>query len=205
MIAVVTAEEFMSRFLWVAVVAALLAPGCVLHHTQSDEDAARFDRVWETPRLKQQVVALKFETELPSRSIKYHDHLLLETVDVLLDSGKFRLAAKGEAPTVQAKITVQVRHDTRWLKTILNGLILYAIPIDSRERVVEVFVVLSTPDGKLIDRQYTQGRGVYEMWLGYVLWPAWIWNDDTEDVTFRDAMKAATVKICRALMPEAEE
>jgi hypothetical protein len=188
--------------LWMAVVVAWSAPGCVLHHLASDEAALRFARVWETPRLERQTLAVDFVTELPEADERLHDRLGAETLRTLTDSGKFEIAGPNAPPTVRAEITVQVREQTHWVRSVAGGLLLYLIPVRACDHVVEVFVVLRTPDGALIGRQYTQGRGTCTLWLGYALWPAWLGNEATAMVLFRDAMKAATVKMCRALMPE---
>lgn len=183
----------------VALIIGLLAalPGCALHHVRSDPDAVRFARVWETPRLEQQVVGL----ELSAEADRDHEKLFREATDVLLDSGKFRIAEPGEETAFIIEMTLSVRRDTHVLKTLCNALILYAWPIDARDYMYEVFVDVRKPSGELVGHCYAQGRGRYELWLGYLVWPEWLWNNKEAATIRRDALKAATVKICRSLTP----
>jgi|ETNmetMinimDraft_15_1059895.scaffolds.fasta_scaffold38147_3 hypothetical protein len=191
----------MRRYLFITALLAAALPGCALHHVSSDTDAVRFAKAWETPRLAQQIIELDFKTQGDCD----FNRLFGDARNALLDSGKFRPARKGEKPTIRIEITVRVRRETHVFKTVCNALILYAWPIDAQDYVCEVFVVARKPSGEPIGRTYTQGRGRGELWLGYVLWPRWVWNDEKADVIHRDAIRAATVKLCRTLMPEAKK
>ena len=191
----------MRRYLFIAALLAAAAPGCALHHVSSDTDATRFATAWETPRLAQQIVELDFTTRGDCDTYKLFD----DATDALLDSGKFRPARKGEEPTVRIEMRVHISRETHVFKTVCNALILYAWPIDAQDYVCEVFVVVRKPSGEVIGRDYAKGRGRAETWLGYALWPRWIWNDEKADVIHRDALRAATVKLCRTLMPEAKK
>lgn len=191
----------MRRYLFITALLAAAVPGCALRHVSSDSDAARFATAWETPRLKQQIVTLDLTTQGDCDI----DEVFDDATDALLDSGKFRPARKGEEPTVRLEIRVHVRRETHVVKTVCNALILYAWPIDAQDYVCEVFAVARKPSGEVIGRGYVQGRGRAELWLGYALWPRWLWNGKQADVIRRDALRAATVKLCRALMPEAKE
>lgn len=185
------------------VIALLLAalPGCVLHHVSSDSDAARFAGVWETPRLPQQATVLDLQTEGDCDGAA----AFADATKILVDSGKFRPAAAGEKAAVKIELTVRVRRKTHVLKTVCNAVILYAWPIDAQDYICEVFAVARKPSGELIRRCYAQGRGRGELWLGYALWPKWMWNRERADVIRRDTLRAATVKICRALMPKVKK
>jgi len=185
------------------VIALLLAalPGCVLHHVSSDSDAARFAGAWETPRLKQQAVVLDLKTEGGCDAAT----VFADATKILVDSGEFRPASAGEKATVKIELTVRVRRKTHVLKTVCNAVILYAWPIDAQDYICEVFAVVRTPSGELIERCYAQGRGRGELWLGYALWPKWMWNRERADVIRRDTLRAATVKMCRALMPKVKK
>jgi|GEM_PF-3461593 len=183
----------------VALIIGLLAalPGCTLYHVRSDSDAERFARVWEMPRLDQQAVRLDLSAEADGDC----EMLFREAADVLLDSGKFRFPEPGEEPAFIIEMTLSVRRDTHVLKMLCNALILYAWPIDARDYVYEVFVDVRKPSGELVEHCYAQGRGRYELWLGYLFWPEWLWNSEEAATVRRDALKAAAVKICRSLMP----
>lgn len=185
------------------VIACILAalPGCVLHHVSSDSDAARFAGVWETPRLGRQAIVLELKTEGDCDGAT----VFADVTKILVDSGKFRPAAAGEKATVKIELTVRVRRKTHVFKTVCNALILYAWPIDAQDYVCEVFAVVRKPSGELIKRCYVQGRGRGELWLGYALWPKWMWNRERADVIRRDTLRAATVKMCRALIPKVKK
>jgi hypothetical protein len=174
-------------------------PGCVIHHTRSDRDAARYAGAWEMPRLKQQVLDLDLRTERGYAGA----NLLPRTLNILLGSGKFRLPREGEDPTVRLELTVSLRRELHVGKTLFGALVLYAWPLDVRDYVCEAFVAVRTPDGTLVGRCYAQGRGKERLWLGYLLWPEWLWNDDEAKLIYRDTVKVVTVKACRMLMPEA--
>ena len=183
----------------VAIILLAVLPGCALRHVSSDPDAERFSTAWETPRLKQQPVAVEFYTEGDCAD----ERLLADAARILIDSGKFRPVRGGEKAAARIKLTVRVRRDTHALKVALNALIGYVWPIDAQDTMCEVFVVVEKPSGEVVGRAYAQGRGRAELWLGYLLWPRWIWNGEQRDIIHRDALKAVTVKACRALMPKA--
>ena len=191
----------MRRYVFIVALLAAAVPGCALHHVSSDSDAARFATAWETPRLVQQIIELDFRT----RGDCDIDRLFDDATNALLDSGKFRPARKGEGPTVRIEMMVRIRRETHVFKTVCNALILYAWPIDAQDYVCEVFATVRKPSGELIGRAYAQGRGRRELWLGYALWPRWLWNGERADVIHRDALRAATVKLCRALIPETKK
>jgi hypothetical protein len=187
--------------LFIAALLTAALPGCALRHASSDSDAPRFATAWETPRLAQQVIELDFRI-----AGKCDDEKLFgDATEILLDSAKFRPARRGETPTARIEMTVRVRRETHTVKAALNALILYAWPIDVQDYVCEVFVAARKPSGELIGRGYAQGRGRSSLWLGYALWPRWLWNTDRADEIHRDALRAATVKLCRTLMPEAKQ
>lgn len=183
--------------------AALLVPGaagCVLHHTESDTDAVRYAGVWETPRLGQQPVLFNFRAEGD-----YPDHARLkqEALDILFDSGKFRLATAQDEPAYTIDLILVTRRKTHVFKTLCNALLLYALPIDAQDHIVEAIAYVRRPSGELVGHCYAQSRGKTTLWLGYLLWPKWLWNSETEEIIRRDTLKAVTVKACRALMPKA--
>jgi len=184
-----------------AALALLCLPGCVLHHTWSEPDAQRFAGAWETPGLDRQAVRLEFWTEGECDAPRlYHD-----ARRILLDSGKFRpVNAKAKAP-LHVEMTVRVSRQTHAWKTALNALLLYAWPITAQDYRCEVFVDLRDPTGRLLGHVYTQGRGRSTLWLGYALWPRWLFNGDRADVIHRDALRAATVQMCDALMTKAKK
>ncbi|MFO7899453.1 MAG: hypothetical protein R6V58_10395 [Planctomycetota bacterium] len=179
----------------------LAASGCALHHTESDPDAARYATAWETPRLAQQpvLVDLAVEGDEPAGP------MLARAIDALLGSGKFRLATPADEPAFRLKLRVVIRRKTRWFRTAAGGLLAYLLPVDAQSYRVEAIADIETPAGTHIDHCYVQGRGEYTLWLGYALWPEWIWNDDQAEVIQEDALKALTVRICRTLMPGREE
>jgi len=189
------------RLLIVVAMSAALS-GCSLVHTESDQDALRYAAAWETPGLAQQPVQLKFATEGP---VGNWDRARQDAVNVLWNSGKFRIAGPDEDAAYRIDVTLSVRRKTHWLKTTLNAAILYAWPIDAQDYSCEVFIDIRKPTGELVGHIYAQGRGKATLWLGYALWPKWLWNTQQAAVIRRDTLKAAVFKTCRALMPKGKE
>jgi len=180
----------------------LAAPGCTLYHDRSDSDAMRYATAWEMPGVRQQPVLFTFRIE---GECDDPAELRKTALDVLLHSGRFRLATPQDEPAYTIDMLCVLRRETHVFKTICNALILYALPVDVQDRVFEAVIYVRKPSGKLIEHCYAQGRGKATLWLGYVLWPSWLWNSETTEIIRRDTLKAAAVKACRALIPRASK
>ena len=185
----------------VALVLLLTLPGCVVRHVASDSDVARFATAWETPRLEMQVALLYVHTQGDAE----RGAVWADAARTLLDSGRFRPPRPGERPTVRLELTARERRETHIGRVLAGAFILYLWPINVQDRVFEVFVDVRTPSGELTGQVYAQGRGRSDLWLGYLLWPQWIRNGEQRAVIRRDTLKAATVKMCRILVPEKTE
>jgi len=179
-----------------ALLAALLS-GCALRHAASDSDAVRYAQAWETPGLDQQPVLFHFRTEGEARFPRLPE----EAFAVLEGSGKFRRPDPGEPPAYDIELTVSVRHETHGLRAACGALLLCLWPTDAGEEFHEAFAVIRNPSGELVARCYAQGRGRATLWLGHLLWPRWLWNEEQERMVYDDVLKAVTVKMCRELVP----
>ncbi len=189
--------------LFIVLVAAACGAGCVLHHVESDPDAALFAQAWETPRLAQHAVVLNFRVAgSPSDSGAARQ----EALSILLDSGKFqKLATPQDKPEYTIEIDVVHRHKPRTISLVLGALVLYLLPVDAGEDLVEVFADIRKPSGELVSHFYAQGRGTTTVWIGNLLWPSGQTNAETVIAIRRETLKAVTVKMCRALMPKGKE
>jgi hypothetical protein len=181
------------------------ACGCALRCTGVDPDVALAASMWEMPRLDQQRIALEFETHTTEDCYACHERLRRAALRILRDTGKLRLVEGNEQPDARVTMIVRIRRETHTLKTALNALVLYAWPIDAEEYRCEVLLDVRNPSGEPIAHSYVQGRAAGELWLGYLFWPRWLGNAETGRGVQHDALKAAAVKLCRALAPEAKQ
>ncbi len=192
----------MKKSALMAALLAAVASGCALYHTESDTDAVRYARAWERPGREQQPVVFIFQAQGEADESA---ELRREALNIFFDSGQFREATPEDEPAYIIQVTIAVHRNTHVFKTVCNALILYAWPIDAQDYFCEAFVVVRQSSGEVVERCYGQSRGRAELWLGYVFWPQWLWNDEHAGIMRRDALKAAAVKACRAIMVRAEK
>ncbi len=177
------------------------ATGCALRHVESHPDAARYAGLWDLPRLEQQPVQI----ELAVENDESVEPMLELATDILLESGKFRLATPEEPPAYHLELRMVVREKPRRWRQVAGGLFLYLVPVGVRSYRVEAIVNIETPEGELVGHSYLQGRGEYTAWLGHVFGQGWRRNDERARAIQADALKALTVQICRALKQEESE
>ncbi len=179
----------------------LAATGCALRHVESHPDAARYSGLWEMPRLDQQPVHVDLAVENDEPA----DPMLALATDVLLESGKFRLATPEEPPAYHLELRMVVREEPRRWRQVAGGLFLYLVPVGVSSYRVEAIATITTPEGERVGHRYVQGRGEYSAWLGHVFGRTWRRNDERARAIQADALKALTVQTCRALKQEENE
>jgi len=173
--------------------------GCALRHVESDIDATRYKDVWEMGGIEQQLISLNVTAENvddPAAGIA--------VTRALLNTAKFKIAQPGETPAFNIRVHLRESRTTFTGHTIWRGMFLFIIPTESQRRLSEVSVEMSNAAGRKLEPVYAQTRGKSVLWLGYALWPSWIWNRERARVMRDDAIKAAVVRTGRTIAVEAQ-
>jgi len=175
----------------------LAATGCVLRYAYSDSDAARYVMMREIARPQQRPVVVHFRTEGESE----RDRARIEQAAAMIffGSGKFRMATAADRPVFDIRLSVRSYRKTYTIAAILGAFNLYVWPVGARDRICEVFAEIRGPDGKLIETCFAQSCATATLWLGHLFRLKWPWDPGTSDFVYRDALKAITVKISRAV------
>lgn len=183
----------------IAIIALTALSGCTLRHVESDVDAQRYKDVWQMGQLGQRLIELNLTAENvadPSAGAA--------VAAAFLNTAKFKIARAGEQPEFIIDVTIRESRTTFAGRTALGALVLYAVPVHSQRHISEVIVKVRDFTGREFEPIYAQSRGKTVLWLGYALWPAWIWNSDRAAIIRDDTIKAAVVKTARTIAIEAE-
>ena len=188
----------MKSFIIIITAVAALS-GCALRHVESDIDATRYKDIWEMGGIEQQLISLSVTGE------NIDDPAAGAAVTrAFLNTAKFRIAQPGETPSLNVHVHLRESRTTFTGHTIRRGLFLFIIPTESQRRLSEVSVEMSDAAGRKLEHVYAQTRGKSVLWLGYALWPSWIWNRERARVMRDDAIKAAVVRTTRTIAVEAQ-
>ncbi len=175
-------------------------PGCALAPVEMDTEAAHYATAWELPRPEQLPVLLYFKLEGKEGNA---DELAKTAAAILLGSGKFRIATPEDEPAYRIELAMRTRRMTDHTPAVLAAFVLYIVPAPVEEVVWEVFadVRRTSPPHEVVAHCYAQGRAERTVWIGNLFSGACFRNAGVMDAIRRDALKAATVRMCRALAP----